>query len=75
MTIQRGRDGEEVNTRRDGMTERRSASRRIPGAGMSAGRGGVKSELVDFDDIGDLHRREDDAFDAEPNFGPDPATA
>jgi hypothetical protein len=57
------------------MTERRSASRRSPGAGMSAGRGGVESELVDFDDIGDLHRREDDAFDAEPNFGPDPATA
>lgn len=49
MTLQEGRDGEEVTTRRDGMTENRDTAQRAPEAGMSGARSGVDSESVDVD--------------------------
>lgn len=71
--MQHGRDRDESAERSDDMTSGQgNTARRAPGTGMTGGRSGVDTESVDFDDMGDLDRGDDDATEAEPATGPGP---
>jgi len=76
MTEQKGRDNEEMVTRRDGMTGGNTGTaRRSADVGMAGGGAGVDTESVDFDDMGDLDRGAADDRDAEASTGPGPGGA